>query len=61
VLRGADLRGARLGKTRLDEADLRGAQTDATFWTTATLRGAKIDVDQALAYAVAHGLDISGG
>ena len=32
--------------------------TDPTLWTTATLRGAKIDVDQALAYAAAHGLDI---
>jgi uncharacterized protein YjbI with pentapeptide repeats len=60
VLRGADLRGARLQKTRLDEADLRGARTDATFWTTATLRAAKIDVDQALAYAAAHGLNIGG-
>ncbi|MGZ5392640.1 MAG: pentapeptide repeat-containing protein [Mycobacterium sp.] len=60
VLRGADLRGARLQKTRLDEADLRGARTDATFWTTATLRGAKIDVDQAIAYAVAHGLSLHG-
>jgi uncharacterized protein YjbI with pentapeptide repeats len=60
VLRGADLRGARLQKTRLDDADLRGARTDATFWTTATLRGAKIDVDQAIAYAVAHGLSLHG-
>jgi hypothetical protein len=34
---------------------------DPTFWTTAAVRAAKIDVDQALAYAAAHGLDISGG
>ena len=46
--------------TRLDEADLRGARTDPTLWTTATLRGAKIDIEQALAYAAAHGLDIHG-
>jgi uncharacterized protein YjbI with pentapeptide repeats len=61
VLRGADLRGARLQNTRLDEADLRAARTDPTLWTTATVRGAKIDIEQALAYAAAHGLDIHGG
>ena len=61
MLRGADLRGARTQNARLDEADLRGARVDPTFWTTATVRGAKIDVDQALAYAAAHGLDVSGG
>ena len=60
VLRRADLRGARLQKTRLEEADLRGALTDPTLWTTATLRGAKIDIDQTLAYAAAHGLNIHG-
>ncbi len=45
---------------RLEEADLRGARTDPTLWTTATLRGARIDIDQALAFAAAHGLDIHG-
>ena len=61
VLRGADLRGARTQNLRLDEADLRGARVDPTLWTTAALRGAKIDVEQALAFAAAHGLDIHGG
>ena len=46
---------------RLDDADLRGARADPTLWTTASLRGAKIDLDQALAFAAAHGLDIHGG
>jgi uncharacterized protein YjbI with pentapeptide repeats len=60
-LRGADLRGARTQNARLDEADLRRARVDPTFWTTASVRGAKIDVDQAVSYAAAHGLDIHGG
>lgn len=61
VLRGADLSGARVQNARFEEADLRGARTDPTLWTTARLRGARIDVEQALAYAAAHGLDIHGG
>ena len=60
MLRRADLTGARTQDARLDEADLRGARVDPTFWTTAKLRGAKIDIDQAVAYAAAHGLDIHG-
>jgi uncharacterized protein YjbI with pentapeptide repeats len=60
VLRGADLRGARTSGARLDEADLRGAHVDPTLWTTAALRGALVDIDQALAYAAAHGLDVHG-
>ena len=60
VLRGADLTGARTGGLRLEQADLRGARIDPTLWTTAACRGAKIDVAQALAFAVAHGLDVSG-
>ena len=60
VLRRADLRGARTQDTRLDEADLRGARVDPTLWTTASLRGAKIDIEQALAFAAAHGLDVHG-
>ncbi len=60
VLRGADLTGARAGGLRLEQADLRGARIDPTLWTTAACRGAKIDVAQALAFAVAHGLDVSG-
>jgi uncharacterized protein YjbI with pentapeptide repeats len=60
VLRGADLTGARTQDARLDDADLRGARVDPTFWTTAKVRGAKIDIDQAVSYAAAHGLDIHG-
>jgi uncharacterized protein YjbI with pentapeptide repeats len=60
VLRGSDLSGVRTQGLRLEEADLRGARIDATLWTSAACRGARIDVAQALAFAVAHGLDISG-
>jgi uncharacterized protein YjbI with pentapeptide repeats len=60
VLRRADLTGTRTQDARFDDADLRGARTDPTFWTTAKVRGAKIDIDQALAYAAAHGLDVHG-
>ena len=59
MLRAADLRGARVQNAKFEQADLRAARTDATFWTTAGVRGARIDVDQAIAYAVAHGLDLS--
>jgi len=31
-----------------------------TLWTSAALRGAKVDIEQAMAYAAAHGLDIHG-
>ncbi|QUR66539.1 pentapeptide repeat-containing protein [Mycobacterium spongiae] len=55
-LRGADLTGARTIGTRLDDADLRGASLDPTLWQTASLAGARIDVPQALAFALAHGL-----
>jgi uncharacterized protein YjbI with pentapeptide repeats len=70
VLGGCDLRGVDLADCRLREAslvdadlreaDLRGARTDPTLWTTATLRGAKVDIEQGLAFAAAHGLDIHG-
>jgi uncharacterized protein YjbI with pentapeptide repeats len=60
VLRRADLRGARTQDARLEEADLRGARVDPTLWTTASVRGARIDIEQALAYAAAHGLDVHG-
>ncbi len=60
VLRRADLSGARLQNAKLDEADLRGARADPTLWTSAALRGAKVDIEQAIAYAAAHGLDIHG-
>jgi len=60
VLRGSDLSGVRTQGLRLEEADLRGARIDATLWTSAACRGARIDVDQALAFAAAHGLDVSG-
>ena len=60
VLRRADLTGVRARGARFDEADLRWARVDPTLWTTAALRGARVDVDQALAFAAAHGLDIGG-
>jgi uncharacterized protein YjbI with pentapeptide repeats len=61
VLRRADLSGARVQNAKFDEADLRAARVDPTLWTTAALRGAKVDIEQALAYAAANGLDIHGG
>ena len=61
VLRGADLRCARTTGARLDEADLRGAIVDPSLWTTASLAGARVDVPQALACALAHGLCLEGG
>jgi hypothetical protein len=33
---------------------------DPTLWTTASLRGAKVDMEQAMSFAAAHGLDIHG-
>ncbi|MCB0924906.1 MAG: pentapeptide repeat-containing protein [Mycobacterium sp.] len=60
VLSNADLSGARTQGLKLDEADLRGARIDPTLWTTAACRKARIDIAQALAFAVAHGLDVSG-
>ena len=56
VLRGADLSGARTTGTRMDDADLRGATVDPSVWRTATLAGARVDVGQAMAFALAHGL-----
>ncbi len=56
VLRGADLSGARTTGTRLDDADLRGATVEPSLWRTASLAGARVDVGQALAFALAHGL-----
>ena len=61
VLRGADLTGARTTGARLDGADLRGATVDPSLWTTASLAGARVDVDQAVAFALAHGLRLDGG
>ena len=60
VLRGVDLHGARTTGARLDDADLRGATVDPELWRTASLRGARVDVPQALAFAVAHGLRLDG-
>ena len=60
VLRRADMRGVRTDDARLEEADLRGALIDPTLWTTAKVRGARVDIEQALAYAAAHGLDVHG-
>ncbi|MGA9490344.1 MAG: pentapeptide repeat-containing protein [Mycobacterium sp.] len=61
LLRGVDLTGARTTGTRMDDADLRGATVDPSLWTTASLTRARIDIEQALAYAVAHGLRLDGG
>lgn len=58
VLRRADLTGVRSQNARLEGADLRGARVDPTFWTSAKLRGAKVDVEQGLAFAASHGLEI---
>ncbi|MGH3674159.1 MAG: pentapeptide repeat-containing protein [Mycobacterium sp.] len=44
----------------LGGCDLRGARSDPTLWTTAAVRGARIDIEQALAFAAAHGLDVHG-
>ena len=60
VLRGADLSGARTTGTRLDDADLRGATADPSLWRTASLSGARVDVSQAMAFALAHGLRLDG-
>jgi uncharacterized protein YjbI with pentapeptide repeats len=61
VLRRADLSGARTTGTRLDDADLRGATVDPSLWNTASLSGARVDVPQAMAFALAHGLRLDGG
>ncbi|HSS25571.1 MAG TPA: pentapeptide repeat-containing protein [Mycobacterium sp.] len=61
VLRGADLSGAPTTGTRLDDADLRGAIVDPSLWMTATLAGARVDVPQAMAFALAHGLRLDAG
>lgn len=61
VLARADLTGARVQGARMQGADLRGARCDASLWTTAKVLDAKIDVEQALRFAAAHGLDIRGG
>lgn len=61
VLRDADLTASRAEGLRLEEADLRGARVDPTVWTTAACRGARVDIGQALAFAAAHGLDVTGG
>jgi len=56
VLPGADLRGARTTGARPDDADLRGATVDPSLWTTGFLSRARVDVDQAMAFGLAHGL-----
>jgi len=61
LLRGADLSGARTIGARLDDADLRGATVDASLWQTASLAGARVDVPQAMAFALAHGLRLDAG
>ncbi|MES3640202.1 hypothetical protein Q9Q76_24205, partial [Mycobacterium intracellulare] len=41
--------------------DRRGTTADPGLWTTASLAGARVDVDQAVAFALAHGLRLDGG
>ena len=38
------------------DADLRGTTADPALWRTATLTGARVDIGQAMAFAMAHGL-----
>ncbi len=57
-LTGTDLRGARLLETKLAGADLRGAQVDANGLRQAALSGARVDIDTAIAFAAAHGLQV---
>jgi hypothetical protein len=52
---------ARTTGTRFDDADLRGAIVDPSLWITATLSGARVDVPQAMAFALAHGLRLDAG
>ncbi|MGH3438699.1 MAG: pentapeptide repeat-containing protein, partial [Sciscionella sp.] len=52
----ADLTGARLLGTRLQEADLTGARIDANGLVQAELTGAHVDMETAIAFAAAHGL-----
>lgn len=40
--------------------DLRGGAADPALWTTASLAGARVDVDQAVAFALARGLRLGG-
>jgi hypothetical protein len=58
--RDDDLSRLRTERVVFSEADLRAPRVDPTLWTTASLAGARIDVGQALAYAVAHGLNVHG-
>jgi uncharacterized protein YjbI with pentapeptide repeats len=65
-LTGARLDAARMSEAVLEDADLaaavlagadlRGATADAGFWVGAKLSGARVDVEQAVRYALAHGL-----
>lgn len=57
-LSGADLSGARLLGARLDGADLRGAALDADALVQARLTGAWVDIETAIAFAAAHGLQV---
>jgi Pentapeptide repeats (8 copies) len=62
VLRGADLGGARTIGVRLDEADLICVpqRSIRRCGRQRPWRVPRIDVGQALAYAIAHGLDVHG-
>lgn len=58
VLRSVNLSGARVEAIRLEGADLRGAHVDPGLWTAAKLDKTRVELTQAVAYAVAHGLTV---
>jgi fluoroquinolone resistance protein len=59
TLRGLDLSGATLSKANLTDCDLRGSDL-SSLDATVVLRGAVITFEQAVALAVAQGLDVRG-
>ena len=60
VLRGADLRGPARRTPGSTRPICAGRASTRRSGRRRSVRGAKIDVDQALSYAAAHGLDIHG-
>lgn len=60
-LSGSDLTGIRAVGVKLGQANLRGARCDPMLWLQASVTDASVDPDQAMEFAVAHGLRIGGG
>jgi hypothetical protein len=50
-----------LGSVFVQDADLRGATVGPSLWRNASLSGARVDVGQAVAFALAHGLRLDAG